>query len=202
MASESASLSHTVPQAEDASILQSGGFYACPVCKQGLEVLQDGFSCRACARTYPIQRRDSRLHRCQPGREQEPIIAHHGEKDSHTLLNVLASTYERWVYPAVCNLYGGWRSTSLKQLAQDISDIVGSHGGLILDVACGPGTYGRRIASESRTVLGIDICMSMMRQGVQYVESDIFPTFTSPVPRWRRCRFGLASSTPPSARDR
>src|SRR5208282_420733 len=30
-------------------------------------------------------------------------------------------------------------------------------------------------------------------------KGDIFPTFTSPVLRWRRCRFGRACSTPPSA---
>ena len=47
--------------------------------------------------------------------------------------------------------------------------------GLILDVACGPGTYGRRIASESRTILGIDICMSMLRRGAHYVETGHIP---------------------------
>ena len=175
MTSESAVIESPVPRAEDASILPSGRFYACPVCKQALEALQDGFSCRACARTYPIQGGIPDFIVVNLEESKNRSLHTIGEKDSHTLLNVLASTYERWVYPAVCNLYGGWRSTSLKQLAQDISDIVGSRGGLILDVACGPGTYGRRIASESRTVLGIDICMSMMRQGVQYVESEHIP---------------------------
>jgi ubiquinone/menaquinone biosynthesis C-methylase UbiE len=98
-----------------------------------------------------------------------------GKSDSGALLNFAASVYETCVYPIVCNLYGGWRSTSLKQLAHDVSAIVGSQDGLILDVACGPGTYGRRIASASRTVLGIDICMSMLRQGVRYVEKEHIP---------------------------
>ncbi|HYA22864.1 MAG TPA: class I SAM-dependent methyltransferase, partial [Terriglobales bacterium] len=70
---------------------------------------------------------------------------------------------------------GGWHSTSLKQLAHDVSDIVGSRDGVILDAACGPGTYGRRIASASRTVLGIDICMSMLRRGADYVEREHIP---------------------------
>jgi ubiquinone/menaquinone biosynthesis C-methylase UbiE len=87
----------------------------------------------------------------------------------------MASVYETCIYPAVCNLYGGWHSTSLKLLAHDLSDIVGSRDGLILDVACGPGTYGRRIASASRTVIGIDICMSMMRQGARYVQREHIP---------------------------
>jgi ubiquinone/menaquinone biosynthesis C-methylase UbiE len=63
----------------------------------------------------------------------------------------------------------------LEQLAHDVSDIVGSRDGVILDAACGPGTYGRRIASESRTVLGIDVCMSMLRRGTHYVESGHIP---------------------------
>ena len=98
-----------------------------------------------------------------------------GKKDSRPLLDFIASVYETWVYPAVCNLYGGWRSTSLEQLAHDAADIVGSRDGVILDAACGPGTYGRRIASASRTVLGIDICMSMLRRGAHYVERGHIP---------------------------
>jgi ubiquinone/menaquinone biosynthesis C-methylase UbiE len=98
-----------------------------------------------------------------------------GKNDSRPLVDFMASVYETWVYPAVCNLYGGWHSTSLEQLAHDVSDIVAARDGVILDVACGPGTYGRRIASASRTILGIDICMSMMRQGAHYVESEHIP---------------------------
>jgi ubiquinone/menaquinone biosynthesis C-methylase UbiE len=52
---------------------------------------------------------------------------------------------------------------------------VGSTGGVILDVACGPGTYGRRVASKSRTIYGIDASMSMLRRGVRYVERDHIP---------------------------
>jgi ubiquinone/menaquinone biosynthesis C-methylase UbiE len=44
--------------------------------------------------------------------------------------------------------------------------------GSVLDVACGPATYARRIASPSRNVHGIDISMGMLRQGKVYVERD------------------------------
>jgi ubiquinone/menaquinone biosynthesis C-methylase UbiE len=98
-----------------------------------------------------------------------------GKIDSSALLNFAASVYEACVYPVVCNVYGGWRCTSLKQLAHDVSAIIGSHNGIILDVACGPGTYGRRIASESRTIFGVDICMSMLRRGAYYVERGHIP---------------------------
>jgi ubiquinone/menaquinone biosynthesis C-methylase UbiE/uncharacterized protein YbaR (Trm112 family) len=175
MASPSVTIDSTIPQAEEEWIRQSCGFYACPVCKQGLEPVHDGLSCRVCVRTYPIgdgipdfivvnleESRNLTLHRV-------------GKRDSGALLNFAASVYETWVYPAVCNLFGGWHSTSLRQLAHDVADIVGSQDGLILDVACGPGTYGRRIASASRTVLGIDVCMSMLRQGAHYVEKGHIP---------------------------
>jgi ubiquinone/menaquinone biosynthesis C-methylase UbiE len=85
-------------------------------------------------------------------------------------------SYEAFIYPPVCNLFGGWRSTSLKELARDISDIMGSTDGVILDVACGPGTYGRRIASTARAIYGIDISMSMLLRGARYVERDRVPT--------------------------
>ncbi|MGB9032124.1 MAG: methyltransferase domain-containing protein [Acidobacteriaceae bacterium] len=153
----------------------SGGFYACPICKQDLEPAQDGLCCRVCARTYPIvdgipdfivvnleESRNFTLHRV-------------GKSDSGAAMNFAVSIYETWVYPMVCNLYGGWRSTSLKQLARDVAAIVGSRDGLILDVGCGPGTYGRRMASASRTVVGVDICMSMLREGVRYVERGHIP---------------------------
>jgi SAM-dependent methyltransferase len=175
MASQSVAIESTIPQAEDEWIGQSCGFYACPVCKQGLEPVPDGLSCRVCARIYPI--RDGIPDFIVINLEESRNFTLHrvGKRDSTALLNFAASVYETWVYPAVCNLFGGWHSTSLEQLAHDVTDIVGSEDGLILDVACGPGTYGRRIASASRTVLGIDICMSMMRRGAYYVERGHIP---------------------------
>jgi len=137
--------------------------------------VQDGLSCRVCARTYPILNGipDFIVVNLEESRNRSLRVV--GEKDSRALLDFLASVYETCVYPAVCNLVGGWHSTSLKQLAHDVSEIVGARDGVILDAACGPGTYGRRIASASRTVLGIDICMSMMRRGAHYVERGHIP---------------------------
>jgi len=175
MASPSLAVEPTIPQSEDEWIRQSSGFYACPACKQDLEPVRDGLSCRVCARTYPILAGipDFILGNLEESRNRSLRVV--GNWDSRPLFNFMASTYESCVYPAVCNLWGGWHSTSLKQLAHDVFDIVGSCDGIILDVACGPGTYGRRVASESRTVIGIDICMSMMRRGVHYVEKGHIP---------------------------
>jgi len=175
MASPSVAIESTIPGAEDEWIRQSSRFYACPACKRDLEPVHDGLSCRACARTYPIRSGipDFILLNLEESRNRSLRVI--GNWDSRPLLNFLASAYESCVYPVVCNLYSGWHSTSLKQLAQDVSDIVGSREGVILDAACGPGTYGRRIASASRTVLGIDMCMSMLRRGVHYVERGHIP---------------------------
>jgi ubiquinone/menaquinone biosynthesis C-methylase UbiE/uncharacterized protein YbaR (Trm112 family) len=175
MASPSVAIESTIPRTEDEWIRQSCGFYACPVCKQGVERVHDGLFCRVCARTYPILNGipDFVVVNLEENRNRSLRVV--GRQDSRPLFDLMASVYETWVYPAVCNLYGGWHSTSLEQLARDVSDIVGSRDGVILDVACGPGTYGRRIASASKTVLGIDICMSMLRQGAHYVERGHIP---------------------------
>jgi ubiquinone/menaquinone biosynthesis C-methylase UbiE/uncharacterized protein YbaR (Trm112 family) len=175
MGSPSVAIESIVPQAEDERIRQSCGFYACPVCKEGLEPVHEGLSCRVCARTYPIPSGipDFIVVNLEESRNRSLRVV--GKNDSRPLFHLMASAYESCVYPVVCNLYAGWHSTSLKQLAHDISDILGSRDGVILDVACGPGTYGRRIASASRTVLGIDVCMSMLRRGAHYVESGHIP---------------------------
>lgn len=88
----------------------------------------------------------------------------------------LARIYETnlW-YPLVLNLYGGLGSTSLGQLVNAISGMVETVTGLILDAACGPGTFGRRIASRSKTVYGIDISMGMLRRGAAYVLQEQVP---------------------------
>ena len=175
MASQSVSTESTVPKSEDEWVRHSCGFYACPRCKQDLEPSYDGLSCRVCATTYPILSGipDFIVVNLEESRNRSLHVV--GKNDARPLLDSMASVYETLVYPAVCNLYGGWHSTSLKQLAHDVADIVGSRDGLVLDAACGPGTYGRRVASASRTVFGADICMSMLRGGARYVESGHFP---------------------------
>jgi len=175
------------------------GVYACPTCKREVELGPDGLYCRVCAVTYPILDGIPDFIVEKLEKSSNWTLRMIGKRDSTILLDFAVDVYETCVYPVVCNLYGGWRSTSLKQLAHEVSDIVGSQDGLILDVACGPGTYGRRIASASRTIYGIDACMSMLRRGVRYVERGNFPTFTSPAPRSRRCPSQPVCLTLPSA---
>jgi len=175
MISASPVIEPAVTPAEDPWIRQSCGFYACPVCKQNLEPVHDGLSCRVCARIWPIVRGIPDFLPANLRESRNRSLRVVGNWDSRPMFDFMASVYETWIYPAVCNLYGGWRCTSLQQLVHDISEIVGSRDGVILDVACGPGTYGRRIASASRTVIGVDICVSMMQRGARYVERAHIP---------------------------
>jgi ubiquinone/menaquinone biosynthesis C-methylase UbiE len=75
-------------------------------------------------------------------------------------------------YPIVLNVYGGFRSPSLAQLVSRVSQKVQATKGRVLDVACGPGTFGRRIASPSKEVFGIDVSMGMLRQGAIYTAKE------------------------------
>jgi len=88
----------------------------------------------------------------------------------------MARIYETdlW-YPIILNLYGGFGSASLAQLVSVVAQKVESVEGRVLDVACGPGTFGRRIASPSREVFGIDVSMGMLRQGAAYTSQEGIP---------------------------
>jgi SAM-dependent methyltransferase len=154
---------------------QPYGIYACPTCKHALEPRSGILCCHACALDYPILDGIPDFIAQDLGHITSHDPRYIAKSDGSRWLNFLTSSYETYLYPPVCNLFGGWHSTSLQELARDISDIVGPTTGAILDVACGPGTYGRRLASSSRVIYGIDISLSMLRVGVRYVERDGLP---------------------------
>ena len=91
-------------------------------------------------------------------------------------IDQMAPIYETklW-YPIVLNIYGGFQSPSLAQLVSTVSQKVQSTKGRVLDIACGPGTYGRRVASPSREVFGIDVSSGMLRQGAAYAAKEGIP---------------------------
>jgi ubiquinone/menaquinone biosynthesis C-methylase UbiE len=72
----------------------------------------------------------------------------------------------------VLKLFGGSSSPSLQQLVRIVTEKMRSTRGRVIDIACGPGTYGRRIASTSEEVFGIDVSMGMLRQGVAYTAAE------------------------------
>jgi len=85
----------------------------------------------------------------------------------------MARIYEtRLWYPIVLKIYGGLHCPSFAQLISTVSEKVQPANGRVLDIACGPGTYGRRIASPSKEVFGIDVSMGMLRQGAAYIAKE------------------------------
>jgi ubiquinone/menaquinone biosynthesis C-methylase UbiE len=91
-------------------------------------------------------------------------------------IDQLARIYEtRLWYPIVMKVYGGLHSPSLAQLVDIVGQKVQAAQGRVLDIACGPGTFGRRIASPSKEVFGIDVSMGMLRQGAAYIAKEGIP---------------------------
>jgi ubiquinone/menaquinone biosynthesis C-methylase UbiE len=92
------------------------------------------------------------------------------------VIDRMARIYEtRLWYPLVLNVYGGFHSATLAELVRRVSQSVHTAKGRVLDVACGPGTFGRRIASASKEVFGIDVSGGMLRQGAAYAATAGIP---------------------------
>ena len=140
--------------------------YVCPSCKGPLTRGGEAFDCRVCQATYPII----------------DGIPDFTDKDLNSRINpalrvmnapLISRLYETnlW-YPVILRIIGGSKAPSFGQLMNKVAAIVAAESGLVLDVACGPGTLGRRIASPTRTVYGVDISWSMLRQGVAYLTQE------------------------------
>jgi ubiquinone/menaquinone biosynthesis C-methylase UbiE/uncharacterized protein YbaR (Trm112 family) len=143
------------------------GVYACPECKRLLQRELGMLHCAACSRTYPIADGIPDFVGEELSRSADPVLRR------MRFIDRMAPIYESklW-YPLVLNLYGGFDSPSFQQLISTVTQKIESTKGRVLDVACGPGTYGRRIASASRPVFGIDVSMGMLRQGAAYIAKE------------------------------
>ncbi len=85
----------------------------------------------------------------------------------------LSHIYESQLwYPFFINLIFGWRRTSLEQIASWMREAIPGQAGCLLDVACGPATYGRRLAPSLDTVYGIDVSLGMLKKGAAYLEKE------------------------------
>jgi ubiquinone/menaquinone biosynthesis C-methylase UbiE/uncharacterized protein YbaR (Trm112 family) len=146
------------------------GIYACPVCKRLLRQEEGVPRCSTCSRSYPIKDGIPDFILEESSRSADP------ELRRMRFIDRMARIYEtRLWYPIVLKLFGGVHSPSLAQLIRIVSQKVQSTAGRVLDVACGPGTYGRRVASPSRKVFGIDVSMGMLRQGAVYTAKEGIP---------------------------
>jgi ubiquinone/menaquinone biosynthesis C-methylase UbiE len=89
------------------------------------------------------------------------------------LTKVIVRLYETplW-YPRVLKQAGGRDAPSMAELFHHMDNLMDVRQGMLLDVACGPGTWGRRLASSAMEVYGIDISWTMLRQGLRLVASQ------------------------------
>jgi len=157
----------SVNMAADTSVAGELGIYACPVCKRLLRQEEGVLHCPACSKAYPIGEGIPDFILEELSRSSDPVLRR------MRFIDRMAPIYEtRLWYPIVLNLYGGFRSPSLAQLISTVTRKVQSVKGRVLDIACGPGTYGRRVASPSREVYGIDVSMGMLRQGAAYAAKE------------------------------
>ena len=154
----------------DTSVTSELGIYACPACKRLLRQEESVLHCPICSRAYPIRDGIPDFILEELSRSADPVLRR------MRFIDRMASIYEtRLWYPIVLNLYGGFHSPSLEQLVSSVSQKVQPTKGRVLDIACGPGTFGRRIASPSKEIFGIDVSMGMLRQGAAYVAKEGIP---------------------------
>jgi ubiquinone/menaquinone biosynthesis C-methylase UbiE len=89
------------------------------------------------------------------------------------MLEFLAPVYEGQLWHSfILKTLAGACHSSLQSIASFISETMEGVTGFVLDVACGPATYSRRIASLSRNVYGVDFSMGTLRQGMTNIAHD------------------------------
>ena len=149
------------------SLAQSLNVYVCPSCKGPLTRGAVAFDCGACRATYPIVEGIPDF----TGQDFASRISPRMNRALRAMnVPLISRLYETklW-YPVILRMVGGNKAPSFGQLMDKVGAIVAEQSGPVVDVACGPGTLGRRIASPSRSVYGVDISWSMLRQGAAYV---------------------------------
>lgn len=144
--------------------------FVCPKCKHLLHSVDSALHCSDCDCTYPII---SGIPDFISGKSQErltPVLRK--ERQTAIFFNTLAPVYESQLWEKFFLKLAGARGASSRDINSFHSKSLENITGSILDVACGPATHGRRIASPSKIVYGIDISMGMLQQGMKYVRRE------------------------------
>ncbi len=141
--------------------------YVCPQCKGVLQEEADHLHCSACMRNYPIVNGIPDFLLVRSEESQNPYL-----RDIDKL-GRWARLYDTplW-YPLVLSMYAGPGVLSFDQILAYVRKTITPIKGLVIDVATGPGTYGRRVAGDGRTVYGIDISQDMMSVGMEKVKRE------------------------------
>ena len=141
--------------------------YVCSQCKGTLQPQPTLLHCATCSRDYPIVNAIPDFLLVRPEDSANSIL-HDINK-----LGRWAWLYDTslW-YPLVLTMYAGWGVLSFTDILAYVRQAITPVKGLLLDVATGPGVYGRRLAGQGRTVYGIDISLDMMRLGQAKVQQE------------------------------
>ena len=140
--------------------------YVCPACKHPLRNQHGMLRCSGCFQAYPIAHGIPDFIREDLAGSTDAVLRR------MTGIDRIAPLYEsRLWYPVVLRVFGGFAAPSLAQLKRTVSHRVASRA-RVLDVACGPGTFGRGLASSETAVFGVDVAPRMLRQGAAYVAAE------------------------------
>jgi SAM-dependent methyltransferase len=135
--------------------------FACPKCKRPLHRGENALQCSECDRTYPL------LGGIPDFLSENSLASLAPNYRWIKMLEFLAPIYEGQLWQSfILKTLAGAGHSSLRSIASFISDTLEGVTGSVLDVACGPATYGRRIASPSRNVYGVDFSMGTLQQGM------------------------------------
>jgi SAM-dependent methyltransferase len=144
--------------------------FACPKCKRPLRSVDNAFYCSECNQRYPIAGGI-------PDFLSQASLAPAARRIA-SAMDFVAPIYESQFFASALLKLSGVDSTGLRffeSIASFHSQSLQGITGAVLDVACGPATYSRRIASPSRNVYGIDISMGVLQQGLTYLARDGVP---------------------------
>ncbi len=141
--------------------------YVCPQCKGSLQPAPQVLKCSTCGRVYPFARDIPDFLLIRPQDSANPVL------HDVSAFEKLARIYETvlW-YPLMLKLLGGRHAYSFKELLAYAQGMMSPVRGLVLDVATGTGTFGRRLAGHDRTVYGIDISLDMLGKGQDYTRRE------------------------------
>jgi ubiquinone/menaquinone biosynthesis C-methylase UbiE/uncharacterized protein YbaR (Trm112 family) len=138
--------------------------YVCPACKGRLEIGASSLSCASCCMDYPILEGIPDFLKA----DREQALGAY----QRWLVSSIVGLYETplWYVP-ILKLAGGKGAPSYAEVKRRMVEMMDVRAGRLLDAACGPGTWGRRLASDQMQVWGIDISWSMLRQGARVAEN-------------------------------
>jgi SAM-dependent methyltransferase len=135
--------------------------FACPKCKRPLQSGENALQCSECHLTYPI------VGGIPDFLSENSLASVAPNYQWIKMLEFLAPIYEGQLWHSfILKTLARARSSSLDGIAGFVSETLKGITGSVLDVACGPTTHGRRIASPTRNVYGVDFSMGTLQQGM------------------------------------